>query len=144
VARAVVAGLALSLVLSGCRDITTGGTRAEITTGIPAASITSANWVSCAEAGCRFRAEGRNEGPACARNIAGLVQFTGEDGARILLLDPAGQPAPTAYAWRTDPNPAEAVRAGTSFAYVTARVPAQLIAAAVEFTSTPQQADIGC
>ena len=102
--RIVVLVLAL-LPLAGCMSYTPAEPlpHVNITTGGPN------TWRVCVEGfGCRFSAQGKNEGPDCAKAVEGIVTFY--DASRAMVGP--GQ------IWLLDPDPSAIVRPGQTFTYM--------------------------
>ena len=140
-----VLAVALLILLAACSlGSEPEGFQVTLTTGEQRNAIDPSNWTDCRASGCRFRAMGLNEGPGCAKNIQGRVQF--DDTAGVVVVDgPSMQPIAT-YSWTTDPDPAAKVPAGETFTYATgAFVTPRVMGLAATYTSVAQLADLrGC
>ena len=100
------------------------------------------HWGSCSDlVGCEFRGMGRNEGPACAAEIEGVVRFADGDGNQI--FDEEGRQDGAMFWWRTDPKPDALFQSGEPFNYVTTgRVPPDIVSVAARYVSFVTTADL--
>jgi hypothetical protein len=91
--------------------------------------------------GCRFRAQGMNEGPSCATQVEGMVRFVTRDG--LPVLDALGSWDGATYFWRIHPHPGVPLTPGLPFEYESTEfVPQEIVARTASYQSQMTQGSV--